>query len=100
MSVAFIYNKDLIGEIVPAIVISQIESIEKQINDIDNKIKELQSKLESIADASDNKSNIERNYAVNDIERSKATLDRLNNKLNVRKQELTEFNSNTTLPAV
>jgi hypothetical protein len=100
MSVAFIYNKDLIGEIVPAIVISQIESIEKQINDIDNKIKELQSKLESIADASDNKSNIERNYAVNDIERSKATLDRLNNKLNVRKQELTEFNSNTTIPAV
>lgn len=100
MSVAFIYNKDLIGEILPAIVISQIESIEKQINDIDNKIKELQSKLESIADASDNKSNIERNYAVNDIERSKATLDRLNNKLNVRKQELTEFNSNTTIPAV
>ena len=45
-------------------------------------------------------SNIERNYAVNDIERSKATLDRLNNKLNVRKQELTEFNSNTTIPAV
>jgi hypothetical protein len=54
---------------------------------------DLQAKLESITGATDNKSEIERNYASSDIERCKASLDRLNNKLNIRKQELAELNS-------
>lgn len=93
MSVAFIFHRDAIDNMLPAIITSQIESIEKQINDIGNKMNDLQAKLESIAGATDNKSEIERNYASSDIERCKASLDRLNNKLNIRKQELAELNS-------
>lgn len=93
MSVAFIFHRDAIDNMLPAIITSQIESIEKQINDIGNKMNDLQAKLESITGATDNKSEIERNYASSDIERCKASLDRLNNKLNIRKQELAELNS-------
>jgi serine/threonine protein phosphatase PrpC len=93
MSVAFIFHRNAIDNMLPAIITSQIESIEKQINDIGNKMNDLQAKLESIAGATDNKSEIERNYASSDIERCKASLDRLNNKLNIRKQELAELNS-------
>jgi serine/threonine protein phosphatase PrpC len=93
MSVAFIFHRNAIDNMLPAIITSQIESIEKQINDIGNKMNDLQAKLESIAGATDNKSEIERNYASSDIDRCKASLDRLNNKLNIRKQELAELNS-------
>lgn len=93
VSVAFIFHRDAIDNMLPAIITSQIESIEKQINDIGNKMNDLQAKLESITGATDNKSEIERNYASSDIERCKASLDRLNNKLNIRKQELAELNS-------
>jgi len=93
MSVAFIFHRNAIDNMLPAIITSQIESIEKQINNIGNKMNDLQAKLESIAGATDNKSEIERNYASSDIERCKASLDRLNNKLNIRKQELAELNS-------
>ena len=93
MSVAFIFHRNAIDNMLPAIITSQIESIEKQINDIGNKMNDLQAKLESITGATDNKSEIERNYASSDIERCKASLDRLNNKLNIRKQELAELNS-------
>ena len=100
MSVAFVYDSAAINNMLPVLIRSQIESIENQVNDIGNKIRELQSKLEVIADATDNKSEIERNYAANDIERYNATLERLNNKLNARKQELAEINSGTTNPEI
>ena len=100
MSVAFVYDSAAINNMLPVLIRSQIESIENQVNDIDNKIQELQSKLEVIANEIDNKSEIERNYAANDIERYNATLARLNNKLNARKQELAEINSGTTNPEI
>lgn len=100
MSVAFVYDSAAINNMLPILIRSQIESIENQVNDIDNKIQELQSKLEVIANETDNKSEIERNYAANDIERYNATLARLNNKLNARKQELAEINSGTTNPEI
>lgn len=96
MSVAFVYKEDAVQELVHRILLSQIELLSTQIEEINLRIKELEEKLESIADAEDSKSVIERNYATGDIGRYASRLEQVTSKLNLRKQELDNLSSDTS----
>ena len=72
----------------PLIIKNQIENIEKEIFGTNQKIKELQDIIDKIADSIEHKSVIEKNYAIKDLEKNNAILEKLNNKVNLRRKEL------------
>jgi ribosomal protein L17 len=88
MSIAYIYNLEKLQTLLPLIIKNQIEKIEKEISDTNQKIKELQDIIDNIADSTEPKSVIEKNYAIKDLEKNNSILEKLNNKVNLRRKEL------------
>ena len=88
MSIAYIYDLEKLQTLLPLIIKNQIENIEKEISGTNQKIIELQDIIDKIADSIEPKSVIEKNYAIKDLEKNNAILEKLNNKVNLRRKEL------------
>lgn len=93
MSLAYIYDINRLKKLINKILLYQIDCIEKQLSNVQYEIKTLKDKVKTIEGLVSQKEIIERNYAINDIERLTGTIDKLNDRLNVRNDELKQLNS-------
>lgn len=96
MSIAYIYNLEKLKAFVPTIIKYQIDNLEKELSAVNVKIKQLQDDIDLIADSTDPKKVIEKNYAMKDLEKNNAIMEKLNNKVNIRRQELKTLRENNS----
>ena len=90
MSVACVFDIDKVKENINLYIRYQIDSTNKELNDIEGKIDQLKNRIDSLVSFSDNKSKIEYNYAVKDLERAFETRKILAKKHNHLVEELPE----------
>lgn len=95
MSLAYVYDLNALIDLIPKILLYQIDILENKISNLKNKIVELKKRSELISNSDEQKDIIERNYAIKDIERYFNEIKSINNKLNRRKEEYNQIKPGT-----